>query len=550
MAGSKRSSTRRDFLLRSGAATIASFATPLTTSTARAAAGPMNDVQAAGALDVHVGPKRKDRAYEIRQSAAMYHKNAAAVRQNVSGDEERYQNRIASFTKSLPHSRNGEVEPQAYERLLRAVKSGNGDDFEEIPLGGLAKLADPLAAYSYVLEGGDPHQFTMDPPPAFASLEQAGEMAELYWQALLRDVPFSEYGSHSIAIAAAEDLSRFPQFKPAGGGTLDPKYLFRGPTRGDRLGPYVSQFLLKDIQYGTRRLDQKIRTTVPGDDYLVNYASWLAVQNGGASGANRLDLTLRHILTGRDLAEFVHQDFTYQAFLDAALILLTMRVPFDSRNPYRNSVTQSGFGTFGGPHVLDLVARVSSCALKACWAQKWLVHRRLRPEEFGARVHNTKTGAAAYPIHEALLTSPVLDAVSRRHTSYLLPQAYPEGAPMHPSYPAGHAAIAGACATALKAVFHEPHVIAEPVMPSSTGLAIVPYSGYDRLTVGGELDKLASNIAFGRNIAGVHYLSDGIGGLKLGEEVALSVLRDMKDCFTQLFRGFSLTRFDGTTITV
>ncbi|HEV8348491.1 MAG TPA: hypothetical protein VGQ16_18070 [Vicinamibacterales bacterium] len=550
MGGSKRSSTRRDFLLRSGAATIASFATPLATSTARAAAGPVDDVQAAGASDVHAGPKRKDRAYEIRQSAAMYHKNAAATRQNVNGDEERYQNRIASFTKSLPHSRNGEVEPQAYERLLRAVKSGSADDFEEIPLGGLAKLADPLAAYSYVLEGADPHQFTMDPPPAFASLEQAGEMAELYWQALLRDVPFSEYGSHSIAIAAAEDLSRFPQFKPAAGGTLDAKYLFRGRTRGDLVGPYISQFLLKDIQYGTRRLDQKIRTTVPGDDYLVNYASWLAVQNGGASGANRLDLTLRHILTGRDLAEFVHQDFTYQAFLDAALILLTMRVPFDSRNPYRNSVTQSGFGTFGGPHVLDLVARVSSCALKACWAQKWLVHRRLRPEEFGACVHNTKTGVAAYPIHEALLTSPVLDAVSRRHHSYLLPQAYPEGAPMHPSYPAGHAAIAGACATALKAVFHEPHVIAEPVMPSSTGLAIVPYSGYDRLTVGGELDKLASNIAFGRNIAGVHYLSDGIGGLKLGEEVALSVLRDMKDCFTQLFRGFSLTRFDGTTITV
>ena len=92
----------------------------------------------------------------------------------------------------------------------------------------------------------------------------------------------------------------------------------------------------------------------------------------------------------------------YQAFLDAALILLTMRVPFASRNPYRNSVTQSGFGTFGGPHVLDLVARVASTALKACWAQKWLVHRRLRPEEFAARVHNVKTGAATYPIHEAL----------------------------------------------------------------------------------------------------------------------------------------------------
>lgn len=35
-------------------------------------------------------------------------------------------------------------------------------------------------------------------------------------------------------------------------------------------------------------------------------------------------------------------------------------------------------------------------------------------------------------------------------SSYLLPQAYPEGAPTHPAYGAGHAAGSGACATILK----------------------------------------------------------------------------------------------------
>ena len=35
------------------------------------------------------------------------------------------------------------------------------------------------------------------------------------------------------------------------------------------------------------------------------------------------------------------------------------------------------------------------------------------------------------------------------------------------------------------------------------------------LTLGGELDKLGSNIAIGRNIAGVHYWSDGVEGLRL-----------------------------------
>ena len=37
--------------------------------------------------------------------------------------------------------------------------------------------------------------------------------------------------------------------------------------------------------------------------------------------------------------------------------------------------------------------------------------------------------------------------------SYLLPMAFPEGSPMHPSYGAGHATVAGACVTILKAFF-------------------------------------------------------------------------------------------------
>lgn len=543
MRRSPRSSSRREFLVRSGAATLATVTTPLA-GLAEQRPGP------GGVRPDAPAATRQERAYEIRHQPALSYRNAPAIQHRLNGDDERYPKRLASFSKSLPHNRLGEVDPSAYDALLKAVKTGRADDFEEVPLGGMAKLADPLGAYAFVLEGADLAQFSIAPPPAFASIEQAGDMTELYWQALLRDVAFSEYGSHPLALSAAEDLSRFPQFTPAGGTKLDPKLLFRGPTAGDQLGPFISQFLLKEVQYGTRRLDHKIRTTVAGDDYLMNYPAWLAVQNGAAAGANHLDLTQRHIINGRDLTEYVHQDFVYQAFLDAALMLLTMRVPFDSRNPYRNSVTQSGFGTFGGPHALDLVPRVASCALKACWYQKWVLHRRMRPEEFGGRVHNIKTGAASYPIHQAMLESPALDAVAKRHNTYLLPQAYPEGAPIHPSYPAGHAAIAGACATALKAVFHEPFVITEPVTPSSTGLAIISYTGYDRLTVGGELNKLAWNVSVGRNMAGIHFHSDAIDGLKLGEAVALSVMRDMKDCFGELFRGFSLTKFDGTITTV
>jgi hypothetical protein len=57
--------------------------------------------------------------------------------------------------------------------------------------------------------------------------------------------------------------------------------------------------------------------------------------------------------------------------------------------------------------------------------------------------------------------------------------------------------------------------------------------------VGGELNKLASNIALGRNIAGVHWRSDTTESLKLGEEVAIRFLREERDCFNDRFDGFS-----------
>jgi hypothetical protein len=161
-------------------------------------------------------------------------------------------------------------------------------------------------------------------------------------------------------------------------------------------------------------------------------------------------------------------------------------------------------------------------------------------------------GATEYPIHSDILNSPVLDEIFDRFGTFLLPQAYPEGSPLHPSYGAGHATVAGACTTILKAWFDESFPISNPVVPTPDGTSLIPYAGpgYDQLTVGGELNKIAVNVAFGRNFAGIHWRSDGIESLKLGEEVAISILRDQRLTYNEKFSGFSLTKFDGTTITV
>jgi hypothetical protein len=80
-----------------------------------------------------------------------------------------------------------------------------------------------------------------------------------------------------------------------------------------------------------------------------------------------------------------------------------------------------------------------------------------------------------------LLNSQAVKEVFSTYGSYLLPMAYPEGCPTHPSYPAAHAVIAGACVTVLKAFFDEAFVIPNPVEASDDGLSLVPYSGLPSL---------------------------------------------------------------------
>jgi hypothetical protein len=195
------------------------------------------------------------------------------------------------------------------------------------------------------------------------------------------------------------------------------------------------------------------------------------------------------------------------------------------------------------------MCEVASRALKAQWYQKWFVHRRLRPEAFGGIVHVQKA-KGRYPegtLHNSVLGSQAAARVFDKHGTWLLPMAFPEGSPTHPSYGSGHATVAGACVTVLKALFDESFPIPHPKVTTPEGLALADGSGSSTLTVGGELNKLASNIATGRNHAGVHW---PINAILLGEQVAISILQDQKACYNETFTGFTFTRFNGTKITV
>jgi hypothetical protein len=210
------------------------------------------------------------------------------------------------------------------------------------------------------------------------------------------------------------------------------------------------------------------------------------------------------------------------------------------------------------------VPEMATRAVKAAWFHKWVVNLRQRPEEIAALLQARMTNQnpmpqAALALHHDLLNSAVLPIIHGKYGTYLLPQAFPEGAPAHPCYPTGHGTVGGACITAIKFFFDASQLIrplllaagSDVMIPSEDGLSLVPYTGADRdsLTINGELSKLAWNITAGHGIhAGIHFRSSSYYAILLGEQVAISVLRDRANSYAEPFT-INITKFDGTTVT-
>jgi len=289
---------------------------------------------------------------------------------------------------------------------------------------------------------------------------------------------------------------------------------------------------------------------------MTDFDSWLSVQNGLDTGQrNQSDPQLRYVHDGRGLSAWTHTDILYQGYFVAYLVLSTIKAPLNPGNPYIGSKTQNGFGTFGGPDFAATLAEVATRALKAVWYPKWQVHLRSRPEVPGAIAHLIKTGQADKTdgkLSNIVLHSQGLQQSFNKYGTWLLSQTFPEGSPAHPSYPTGHGTVGGACITVLKFFFDGNFVLPNAVVPADDGLSLLPYTGADvgQLTVNGELNKLGHNVSFGHGIhAGIHWRTDTDVSLKLGEAVALSILRDRAQTYNEKFT-VNLTKFDGTTARV
>lgn len=492
--------------------------------------------------------QRRQASQAMREERARHWATLESPLPKANSDELLYPDGWANFSKSLPHDALGHPNPAAFKALVRACNSGLPADFDAIPLGGVQPLRNPQGGLCLDFCGYDSNQTIAPPAPAFASAWRAGEMVEVYWASLLRDVPFSTYATDPLVALACADLTALSDFRgPKEGGAVTPNTIFRGPYAGCEVGPFISQFLLKDIAFGAQINTQQVRVFAPGIDHMTDYAAWLARQNGAPFAPRVYDGTLRYMRTIRDLAAWVDADPPFQAAYHALSILLQMSAPIDPGNPYFNGAitNQDAFTTFGPVEWFDIIGRAPRAAHAAVWFQKWRVHRALRPEEYAGRVHNHLAGAFTYPLHADVLSSMAVAQTKSRHGTHLCAQAYPDGCPTHTSYPSGHSVGSGSSVTMLKAIFDESFVIPNPVEASPDGLSLVPYVG-PPLTVGGELNKLAFNIGMARVMAGIHWRSDVFEGNKLGEAVSLSILEDMKAAYNEVFSGFGVTKFDGS----
>lgn len=483
-------------------------------------------------------------------------------KQHTNGDEQRYADKRASFGKGLKQHKNGLMDVSAFDQLLRTLHTRKLADFNRIPWG----TQPPQRIYTSLLSALPNQLFgkeiwlqSMPPAPTLVSARKAGEMVELYWHALLRDVNFTDYATHQGVAQAAKDLSRCSDFRgPKQDNAVTPHTLFRAPFKGALVGPLVSQFFYQPVPMaGQKSFEQRyiVQSATLANEFMTAFDEWFFIQQGHEPLKKiTYDPTPRYMRTMRDLGNYVHQDPPQWHFMCTQLILLGFGPKALKQGaPDLTASLQPAQGEFCKLHVAALVSLATEMALRAARYQKWFVHRTLRPETCAFLIDQQITGKLDSQLHDEILNSAAVKEIFNFNTkinngagSYLLPQMYPEGSPMHPTYPSGHATVAGACITILKAFFNEDFVLPDPMVPNHDGTQLIPYTG-EPLAIGHELNKFATNIAIARDMAGVHYRSDAIDSMRLGEKVALALLADWAG--TQP-TSFTLTTFDGKKVVI
>lgn len=290
---------------------------------------------------------------------------------------------------------------------------------------------------------------------------------------------------------------------------------------------------------------------VPGSDdpgaaqSMAHWLRWIEAACGASLPTpGRSDPASQRLRTPRDLAVQAHRRHPYQAYFSAALQLLSRNAPMDP------GLMQTPGGTrWTGPRVLALMLNGARRADEIC-RRNSRRSRMARPGVIAARWALRQSGEDLRAGPDAMLEEAALDWVnacaprllhwiSRLNQvegtgsfampddagdalegwtplafrqNLMLPPVENDGGRLCPALGVGRAVLAGTQVTLLKAVFATTpdHKSAQPGQNDT----------------GAELDKLASNVALARSIAGGFYDAENRQSLRQGQSLALSLLRE------------------------
>jgi len=517
------------------------------------------------------------------------------------------------FTKGLQHDAEGNVIPASMQLLLDTI-NGNKDAMQNLPIPTLGMgeayfpFVDPNAIYDSELFGRHASSWPIPLAPKYLSDETAGEMVEAYCASLMRDIKFSDYGSSSIVSDCCGYLNALNVFKgPRVGGLVTPATILQTTLRpnGDVLpGPRFSQFLYYDVPVqaiggngvqpspgpgeipGFRGMPQSNWWSKAGEDFnwapngVFASTSAIKMQNGiitefrtpaNTSEPLTYRCTARHLATNQDLDSRQFFSFgQYQFLLGIAGAIKQSEAPnsppfTNPSNPFFNGYIRPriSLANYGFSDILHVIGRSIRQSQLASQYHKWS-QMRIRAEEVAIEVHKAKTGVAPSNYNNnQLLNSGVLADIFAKQGTYFMSQTDNIGCVQEPTYPSGYTLIAAISTTVTKALIDPTDTMLayEPSADCQTLVPVMDGPTHVRLNMCDELDKFAYNSASDRLFQGIHFRSDVMVSLKLGEDIAINYLQEHADRYANSLpsyswaggvqkKGFLLRKFDGTLLEI
>lgn len=364
----------------------------------------------------------------------------------------------------------------------------------------MGALIDPYAGANHI-EPDDwwPEQF---PVPSLDSAQIHREAAVLAWMARVRDVPFSSFDADAMVDEARHELAD--------------KFGVTNPFRPDHInmggGHYVSHLLTDDVPMGDPSGEATKRRVhnYKGQSYGISLGEACRMQSGQPLHQLKPTTSAMHPLghSPRTLTTIVKSDHPNQHCIDAALILNSLPgviTQTPAHDPEREPMN-AAFVDWNLAHLIDVMSTGLHRALQQVWHWKWTLEYA-RPELWfiAAEMRRKEIGewGPQSGVDSAWLSSQFNRMNVDDHGTILLPLAYCDGSPPHPSAPPGHAIVAAYCGTILKLWYRDGQWPA-------TGAA----------SVHEEINKMVFNTTYARSWAGVHWLWENDAGMAMGERLA------------------------------